>query len=97
MKFDWTKTKVEKGPLTEADVLVCLPLDDEFPLKLADNATAECSECHKPIQHRPNVPPQPRKMCLRCVEKLPGIETPTVTEKVAHELALYFGRPKGSA
>jgi hypothetical protein len=48
----------------EADVMVCMPWTS--PLILPDNHRAKCGVCGHIVQHRPDVPKRPMKVCLDC-------------------------------
>ena len=47
-----------------ADMCVCMPWTD--PPILADNLRATCADCGTALQHRPNAPKKPRKICVDC-------------------------------
>lgn len=46
-----------------ADLCVCMPWT--YPPILPDNLRGT-SECGTPLQHRPNAPKKPRKICVDC-------------------------------
>jgi hypothetical protein len=51
-----------------ADVLVCMSWTD--PPTLADNLRAECGVCGHLVQHRPNAPVRPMKVCVACAPSI---------------------------
>jgi len=48
----------------EADVMVCMPWT--IPPILPDNQRAKCGVCGHIVQHRPNVPKRPMRVCVDC-------------------------------
>jgi hypothetical protein len=81
-----------------ADLLVCKRLTS--PLLLPDNLVSLCSQCGEAIQHRPDVPVTPQKLCEVCA--LPIIEAETakgtmvamMTPKSMTELAAHIRKTK---
>ncbi len=49
-----------------ADYVVCARLTQ--PLLLPDNLIDLCCRCGEAIQHRPDAPKKPPKVCLTCIE-----------------------------
>lgn len=74
-----------------ADGVVCMRLTS--PLMLPDNLIDLCSKCGAAIQHRPNVPKRPPKICWQCAEPVARAEaakgelvtmiTPTTAAEIA--------------
>ncbi len=62
------KLEIVSGPedAEGADVVVCAPLTS--PLMMADNVIDLCSKCGDAIQHRPNAPKKPPKVCYDCAQ-----------------------------
>jgi hypothetical protein len=54
-----TQAEAEAG-----DVLVCVPWSD--PPLLPDNARGRCKLCETAVQHRPDAPKRPMKLCIDC-------------------------------
>jgi hypothetical protein len=53
-----------------ADYAVCLPLDREHPLELADNRRGRCSACNCRIQFRPSLPKRLPRLCIGCALRI---------------------------
>lgn len=51
-----------------AEAVICRDVTN--PLILPDNLVAACAGCSKPIQHRPDVPEGPVKLCAECAMPL---------------------------
>jgi hypothetical protein len=47
-----------------ADVVICMPWT--HPPILADNQRSKCGVCGHLVQHRPDVPKRPMKVCVGC-------------------------------
>src|SRR4029079_18957554 len=83
-----------------ADLLVCKRLTS--PLLLPANLVILCYKCVEHIQHRPNVPVTPQKLCEVCA--LPIIEAETakgtmvamMTPKSITELAAHIRKKKAN-
>lgn len=77
----------------DAQYVVCALMT--IPLMLPDNLVAECCACAAPVQHRPDVPKDVRKICLDCVmpelvERLAKNDLRVVTtRKAMDEVAAY--------
>src|SRR6266705_700247 len=78
----------------DCEYVVCLPISS--PLKCPDNLISNCCKCDCLIQHRPNVPRRPPKICWPCVE--PDLDREAeknnlgimITQKTADEVLEYI-------
>jgi hypothetical protein len=52
----------------QADVMVCMSWTD--PPVLRDNLQAACGVCGHLVQHRPNAPVRPMKVCVSCAPSI---------------------------
>lgn len=85
-------TEVDDAEADLAEAVVCVKLTS--PLLLLDNAISLCSKCGEAIQHRPNVPKTPSKICVACVGPLIEQEVTAVmvTPKSIAEVVAYLRR-----
>jgi len=63
---------VDEAEAATADVVVCVPYRPDEGLMLPDNVLDCCAHCAQQIQLRPNVPPQPMRLCLKCAVDFMG-------------------------
>lgn len=69
MKIDGMEIeRVSRAEAETAEFFVCLRWSD--PPVLADNAMGLCSQCGTRVQHRPNGPKKPPKLCMECLSLL---------------------------
>ncbi len=54
------------------NIVVCAPAPDNQPLILPDNVMDWCARCGCKVQHRPDIPPGPERVCTPCAQ--PEIE-----------------------
>jgi hypothetical protein len=69
-----------------ADYYVCIPLTN--PLALPGNMIDACCKCGQAIQHRPNYPMTPKKICTSCIDPL--AHDMMITQETANEVADYL-------
>lgn len=81
--------------MSDKNVLVCSSVG-----YFADDVHAHCATCHAPIVHRPHVPPDASKLCIRCASAwMNASETEPiihVTQETLLEVALYHAKTKGT-
>ena len=70
----------------KVDFLVCCSEDHESFL---DNLYGNCSKCKRKIHFRPYVPKKPKKICMKCAEKLGAMEI-SITPRIAKEVRNYL-------
>lgn len=80
----------------DADCVVCIRLTQ--PLAMPDNVITICSKCGEAIQHRPNAPKRPPKVCFECIkpklnkEARKGELEIMITKKTAHEVGDFLAK-----
>lgn len=65
-------TLIDMDEAAAVDVVVCITYRADKGLMLPDNVLDRCAHCSKQIQLRPNVPPQPMRLCLKCAVDFMG-------------------------
>jgi hypothetical protein len=87
---------VEPEEAEIADAMICIAITD--PLIFPDNEIASCADCGKLLQHRPNAPKKPKKVCISCISPLleeeakNGNLTTMFTQKTLSEVIDYVNR-----
>lgn len=93
--------KIEIGDGEDAVRVVCIPVTE--PLAFPDNLISTCCKCGIAIQHRPNVPKGPPKICFACaldaffdMEREPdaGELNMTITPESAKEFGDYIRKKR---
>ena len=53
----------------EKEIVICLRVDIDHPIRFSDNVFGNCVDCGTDIQFRPDLPSGPERLCICCAAR----------------------------